>query len=105
MAANGHDTPTSEVNTKTEAMHLEKSLYNAMDLDAQIEQVTRAQHKKIFRKVDLRLMPMLMALYLVANLDRANIGNAKIEGLEADLNMTGTDYNVANMIFFVPYIL
>ena len=35
----------------------------------------------------------------------ANLGNAKIEGLEKDLNMTGTDYNVANMMFFIPYIL
>lgn len=35
----------------------------------------------------------------------ANLGNAKIEGLEKDLNMRGTDYNVANMMFFVPYIL
>ncbi|KAJ0418910.1 major facilitator superfamily domain-containing protein [Aspergillus carlsbadensis] len=63
------------------------------------------EHGKTFRKVDFRLMPMLMALYLIANLDRANLGNAKIEGLEADLKMTGNDYNIANMMFFVPYIL
>lgn len=37
--------------------------------------------------------------------DSANIGNAKIEGLEDTLNMTGTDYNVALMVFFVPYVL
>ena len=37
--------------------------------------------------------------------DRANIGNAKIEGLEASLGMTGNDYNVASMIFFVSYIV
>ena len=36
---------------------------------------------------------------------RANIGNAKIEGLEDTLNMSGNDYNVALMIFFVPYVL
>ena len=36
---------------------------------------------------------------------RANIGNAKIEGLEKSLGMTGTDYNVALAIFFVPYVL
>ena len=36
---------------------------------------------------------------------RANIGNAKIEGLEATLKMTGTDYNVALMMFFIPYVL
>jgi hypothetical protein len=35
----------------------------------------------------------------------ANLGNAKIEGLEQDLNMSGTDYNLANMMFFIPYIL
>jgi hypothetical protein len=28
------------------------------------------QHNKAFRKVDWRLMPMLMSLYLIANLDR-----------------------------------
>lgn len=32
-------------------------------------------------------------------------GNAKIEGLEDDLNMTGDDYNVAVALFFIPYIL
>jgi hypothetical protein len=48
---------------------------------------------------------MLALLYLVSHLDRANIGNAKIEGLEASLGMAGVDYNIAVAIFFVPYIL
>jgi hypothetical protein len=34
-----------------------------------------------------------------------NIGNARIQGLEADLNMKGSDYNIALFMFFVPYIL
>lgn len=29
----------------------------------------------------------------ISHLDRANIGNAKIEGLESSLGMTGTDYS------------
>lgn len=37
------------------------------------------------RKVDKRLVPMLAVLYLISQLDRANIGNAKIEGLDRDL--------------------
>ncbi|KXT09413.1 hypothetical protein AC579_8437 [Pseudocercospora musae] len=60
---------------------------------------------RIYHKVDLRLVPMLALLYLIAHLDRANIGNAKIEGLEASLGMTGNDYNIALMVFFVPYVL
>jgi hypothetical protein len=31
---------------------------------------SQKDHKKAFWKVDWRLMPMLMALYLIANLDR-----------------------------------
>jgi hypothetical protein len=45
--------------------------------------------KKILRKMDLRLIPMLALLYLLSFLDRGNIGNAKIEGLVEDLHMTG----------------
>ncbi|OBT83896.1 hypothetical protein VE02_08387 [Pseudogymnoascus sp. 03VT05] len=59
----------------------------------------------IHHKVDKRLLPVLALLYLVAQIDRANIGNAKIEGMTKDLHMTGVDYNVALAIFFVPYIL
>lgn len=47
----------------------------------------------LLRKMDLRLIPMLSVLYLLAFLDRGNIGNAKIEGLVDDLNMTGPQYN------------
>lgn len=39
---------------------------------------TREQDR-IYHKVDRRLVPMLALLYLIAHLDRANIGNAKLE--------------------------
>lgn len=51
-------------------------------------------------KVDIRLIPVLIILYLIAHIDRANIGNAKIEGLIEDLGLTGTQYNVALAMFF-----
>jgi hypothetical protein len=38
---------------------------------------------------------MLALLYLLAFLDRGNIGNAKIEGMLTDLNMTGEQYSLA----------
>ena len=49
--------------------------------------------KKILRKMDLRLIPMLALLYLLSFLDRGNIGNAKIEGLTEDLGISGAQYN------------
>lgn len=33
------------------------------------------------------------------------VGNARIQGLEADLGMHGNQYNIALLVFFIPYIL
>ncbi|KAK2744961.1 hypothetical protein FQN57_004091 [Myotisia sp. PD_48] len=62
--------------------------------------------KKLMWKIDLRILPMLSIMYLLAFLDRVNIGNAVIFGLREDLGITeGTQYNTVLTIFFVPYVL
>jgi len=48
---------------------------------------------------------MLALLYLLAFLDRGNIGNAKIEGLRGGLHLTGPQYNWTLTIFFFSYSL
>ncbi|EWY85853.1 hypothetical protein FOYG_12952 [Fusarium oxysporum NRRL 32931] len=57
------------------------------------------------RAVDFRLIPLLTLLYLFSFIDRANIGNANIEGMSETLGLTGTQYNIALSIFFIPYVL
>lgn len=64
-----------------------------------------AAEKRLLRKLDLRVVPIIAFLYTLAFLDRINIGNARIQGLEKDLHMKGQDFNIALMIFFIPYIL
>lgn len=67
--------------------------------------VDEASEKKLLRKCDLHVVPIISMLYVLSFLDRINIGNARIQGLEKDLNMSGQDYNIALMVFFIPYIL
>lgn len=57
------------------------------------------------RKLDYRLVPIWSLLYLFSFLDRSNIGNARIAGLEQDLQLTGTEFNMTLTIFFFGYIL
>ena len=64
-----------------------------------------AEERKVVWKCDLHVVPILMLLYLLAFLDRINIGNARLQGLEDDLRMKGGQYNYALFIFFIPYIL
>lgn len=75
------------------------------DLIQHIEPIDRAVEKRLVRKCDLHVVPVLALLYTMSFIDRINIGNARLQGLEKDLRMEGQDYNVALFIFFIPYIL
>ncbi|KAI4203123.1 MAG: hypothetical protein LQ346_001857 [Caloplaca aetnensis] len=69
------------------------------------EPIDPYMEKRVVRKCDLHVLPVLSVLYMVAFLDRINIGNARIQGLEEDLSMDGQQYNIALQVFFIPYIL
>ncbi|KAK6194165.1 hypothetical protein LQW54_011738 [Pestalotiopsis sp. IQ-011] len=66
----------------------------------------RALDKKIDRKFDLHIVPWVFGIWLFAFIDRSNIGNARIDGLVQDLGIAeGTGYNLALLVFYIPYIL
>lgn len=51
--------------------------------------------KKLVRKVDIRLLIMIVVMYILNYLDRNNIASAKLAGLEKDLDMHGDQYLVS----------
>jgi hypothetical protein len=71
-SSHGQGPPSDEKPPAIESNHLEHSLQAGLSPDdaAFLHEFPQGAHKKVFRKVDWRLMPMLMALYLIANLDR-----------------------------------
>ena len=50
--------------------------------------------KKLVRKIDMRLLIMIVVMYILNYLDRNNIASAKLAGLEEDLNLKGEQYQV-----------
>ncbi|KAI1335911.1 major facilitator superfamily transporter [Xylariaceae sp. FL0016] len=74
------------------------------DPDAHLSQEERDSiEHKLVRRLDFILIPWLCILYLLAFLDRTNIGNAKVAGLSDDLHLVGWDYNATLTIFFISY--
>ncbi|QSZ28666.1 hypothetical protein DSL72_003165 [Monilinia vaccinii-corymbosi] len=57
------------------------------------------------RKIDTRLLPMVVLIYIMNYLDRNNIAAAKLAGLEKDLKMTGEQFQTSVSILFVGYLL
>ncbi|MCC7010215.1 MAG: MFS transporter [Acidobacteria bacterium] len=58
----------------------------------------------VYRKVTWRLLPFLMVCYVVAYLDRVNVGFAKLEMLQ-DLQFSETIYGLGAGMFFIGYFL
>ncbi|KAI9368611.1 major facilitator superfamily domain-containing protein [Aspergillus egyptiacus] len=84
--------------------HHKSQLARFEDPDEGLSEEERAKiDRALLWKLDWRLVPWLSLLYLISFLDRTNIGNAKIAGLQEDLNMSNSQYNDALTIFFVSY--
>jgi len=95
--------PADGLRSEIEDVPVEKENVNSLKGEAQ--DIDPVLEKKVIRKVDFNLVPILFLLFLCAFIDRINIGNARIQGLEKDLGMTGQDYNIALFTFFILYIL
>ncbi|RAR13382.1 mfs transporter [Stemphylium lycopersici] len=68
-------------------------------------QFDKKAESRLRLKIDLYIIPTVAILYLFCFIDRANIGNARLAGLETDLNLTGYDYNAILSVFYISYII
>ena len=115
---------------KLKELHVESLTVQANDRTAAKYDIDPEGERKLLRKIDSRLIPILWFLFMLAFLDRTNIGmfheeelagklpvllrthgymcadisvgNARILGMEEDLKMTGNSYNIALFIFVSP---
>ena len=68
------------------------------------EESEAAQEAAIYAKVTRRLIPLLFVSYVVAYLDRVNVGFAKLQML-SDLRFSDTVFGMGAGIFFIGYFL
>ncbi len=59
---------------------------------------------KLYRKITWRLIPYLFTLYILAYLDRANVGFAAVE-FKRDLHLTETVYGIGAAVYFLGQFL
>ncbi|KAH7889364.1 major facilitator superfamily domain-containing protein [Phlebopus sp. FC_14] len=63
-----------------------------------------ALEKAVWNKLDRRVLPICTIFYLLSFLDRSNVSNARVAGMQTALEMSNYDYSVALTITYVPYI-
>lgn len=91
--------PVREAQNKIDALEKNtKGLNDCIGSDVEIQ-------RRVTSKCDLRVVPPTLVLFALSFLDRVNIGNAAIQGLPQDLQLTGSMFNVVLLILFIPFIL
>merc|ERR1711975_211480 len=67
--------------------------------------VSKEREQKLIRKLDIRILPMIMWMYLMSFMDRVIIGAARLYGVEEDLNLGPNQFQLAVSILFVTYCI
>ncbi|KAI0127317.1 major facilitator superfamily domain-containing protein [Xylariales sp. AK1849] len=67
--------------------------------------------KKLLRRIDWHLIPLMSIIYMVKTIDAANVSNARIMdkggngNILTELHMTSDEYNFVTLAYYIPYIL
>ena len=79
----------------------------AIDLKekSEISDASTSLERRALLKLDLFIMPMVISCFFFSYLDRSNLGNVRIVGLQKDLQMSDYDFSMALTVTFIPYIL
>jgi len=69
-----------------------------------VQEQLALHQESIYRKVTWRIMPLLLVCYIVAYLDRVNVGFAKLQMMQA-LDFSDVVYGLGAGIFFIGYFI
>ncbi|KAL5513597.1 hypothetical protein ACEPAH_3996 [Sanghuangporus vaninii] len=71
---------------------------------APLPEIDTEDERRVVRKLDICLIPLMAMFYLLSFLDRGNIGNARVAGLQKDLGISEKQYQICLTITYIPYI-
>lgn len=72
-----------------------------VDEKVQAVAYTAEDEAHIYRKIDWNLMPIIFVLYSLSVLDRSNLGNAKVAGMDQDIDLSGRRYDWLATAFYI----
>ncbi|KAL4816222.1 major facilitator superfamily domain-containing protein [Aspergillus spinulosporus] len=70
----------------------------------ELQSLTQEEDKRILRRIDLYLLPIMAVSYMFQFLDKSAMSFTAILGLEEDLHLEGTDYSWASSIYYFGYL-
>lgn len=67
--------------------------------------VTAEDDKRVLRKIDLRLLPIILFVYCLQSLDKTTLSYASVFGLIKDTNLVGTQFSWLGSVVYVAQLV
>jgi hypothetical protein len=97
----GHTNDLSSEDEKLEGGKVEEFEGVKTESQLPVPRFTKEEEEAVIRKLDWHLMPLIFVLYSLSVLDRSNLGNAKIAGMQDDIDLGGNRYSWLGTIFYI----
>jgi hypothetical protein len=67
--------------------------------------VSEADNKRILRRIDLAILPIMLGVYFLQQLDKSTLSYASVFGLIADAHLGGQDYSWLGSIVYIAQLV
>ncbi|EGX91303.1 Major facilitator superfamily transporter [Cordyceps militaris CM01] len=81
------------------------SVENAKPVEPVVLGLSPEEDRRILRKLDLCLLPVMAMSYFFQYLDKSALGSTAIMGLREDLHLSGSEYSWSSGIYYFGYLL
>lgn len=88
----------NEITSATSSRDLDETYEVYKQQDAR--DVDPDEERRVLRKIDWHVLPLLMGTYMLQYLDKSSINFASVYGLEKGTNLHGQDYSWLSSIFY-----
>ncbi|KAF8333911.1 allantoate permease [Amanita rubescens] len=67
--------------------------------------ITEEENRRVLRKIDLHLMPLMFAIYFLQYMDKQTLSFSSVFGIRRDAHLIGDEYSWLGSILFIAEIL
>jgi MFS family permease len=99
--------PVDIENGEIKSTRPEKNADVALDFlrhEGNVPEMTAADEKRLLRKIDVMIMPLMWCCYCLQYLDKTLINYANVMGLQENTGMSGDQFSNLALIFYVSYL-
>ncbi|KAK6613327.1 alternative sulfate transporter [Botrytis cinerea] len=95
--------PTDDITSRVDSVDEDPTEKSNSELNKRLLAVEwhEDEEKRILRRLDFYLIPLVMIMFFTLNLDRGNIGNALTDNMMGDLSMNQESVNTGNSLVYV----